>query len=628
MDDPADNGVTAPRTGAHCCAAITPGAVAETPTARRLPRSGRASSKRWRPSANGAHDAAVRCSSAKASGLDFHVVLAGAGRGLRGRGSGSAVGRRTRPLRFLGELGLLTDGPRSDGGRRRSRGRCSSPRSSRSARGGPRRGLRRSDPARLHPAALDAARPAGRPANHRLGVLGGHPPAVRVRGAQPHPAQLDRRRGRARRPRPCCSNSGSRPEETPVVVLSGDDRAAGPGPTPTSPGSSGCRRRRRSRRVCDVVVVGRGPGRPRRDVTAPRRGSPRSRSTPSPPAGRPRTSSRIENYLGFPSGISGAELAERAPCRPRSSAPASSVPARRRRSSTATATTSSGWKTATEIAARTVRGRHRRALRRLEVAGHGALEGTGMFYAATDGRGDLCRGDAVAIVGGGNSAGQAATFLASTRAAVDGRRARAGLARHMSRYRIDRMERAPNAEVLLHSEVAGGRRQRRLEGAEVVDNRTGERGRMDARALFGFIGAVPFTAVAARRPGARRQREHPHRGRRPLRAAAAGRDVAPTRSRRASPASSRWATCATGRRCAWPPPWAREPWPSDWCTSTSPIATASSAPRTRAAVDRRHPRPTPAGAGPAITTRRADAAQEATCDQHDDRPGLRSRHRA
>ena len=291
--------------------------------------------------------------------------------------------------------------------------------------------------------------------------------------------------------------------------------------------------------------------------------------------GQAATSSRIENYLGFPSGISGADLAERATLQATKFGARMSVPARaagiEHRNGDYLVRLESGG----PIAARTVVIATGAQYRRLDVPGIERFEGTSVFYAATDAEARVCRGDAVAIVGGGNSAGQAALFLAQSTSRVTLVVREGDLSEHMSRYLIDRVERAQNIDVLLHTEVAEICGDKRLEGIAVVDNETGERRTIDARALFIFIGAVPGTAwlgdVLALDSGGYvlTGADVPSRG-----GGGLIRDASPTPSRRASPASSRSATCGTGPRCASPPPWAKGRWPSAWCTSTSPTATS------------------------------------------------------
>jgi thioredoxin reductase (NADPH) len=132
--------------------------------------------------------------------------------------------------------------------------------------------------------------------------------------------------------------------------------------------------------------------------------------------------------------------------------------------------------------------------RRLTVPGLERFEGQGVYYAATEVEALACRKRPVAIVGGGNSAGQAALFL-SGHAAVVRLFVRGGdLAESMSRYLIDRIERDKAVEVYLHTQVRELLGDRALEGIVVQDDRTGERRTFETNDLFVFIGADPCVA--------------------------------------------------------------------------------------------------------------------------------------
>jgi thioredoxin reductase (NADPH) len=284
-----------------------------------------------------------------------------------------------------------------------------------------------------------------------------------------------------------------RPEDTPVVVWSDDVVLRAPSnadlarvvglPAPPPPET-----------VCDVVVVGMGPAGLAATVYGASEGLDTISLDSVATGGQAATSSRIENYLGFPSGISGADLAERATLQATKFGARMSVPARaaglEHRNGDYLVQLEAGG----AIAARTVvvaTGAH---YRRLQVPGVERFEGTSVFYAATDVEATACGGDPVAIVGGGNSAGQAAIFLAQCTSRVTLVVRERDLREYMSRYLIDRVERTQNIDVLLHTEVAEIRGDKRLEGIAVVDEDTGERRAIDARALFIFIGAVPVTA--------------------------------------------------------------------------------------------------------------------------------------
>ena len=131
--------------------------------------------------------------------------------------------------------------------------------------------------------------------------------------------------------------------------------------------------------------------------------------------------------------------------------------------------------------------------RRLDVARLEEFEGGGVYYAATQAEAKLYAGDPVVIVGGGNSAGQAAMFL--SRRASECRLLIRGddLAKSMSRYLVDQIERNESVEVCRHSQVVELGGERELASVTVADSRSGERTRLPARALFVFIGASPHT---------------------------------------------------------------------------------------------------------------------------------------
>ncbi len=131
--------------------------------------------------------------------------------------------------------------------------------------------------------------------------------------------------------------------------------------------------------------------------------------------------------------------------------------------------------------------------RRLDVPRLADFEGTSVHYAATEVEVQVCRGDPVAVVGGGNSAGQAALYLAQQSPEVRLLIRGADLGKGMSRYLVDRIERNPRIQLLPHTEVRELVGNGSLEALVVQDNRTGRRRTMPARALFVFIGAEPHT---------------------------------------------------------------------------------------------------------------------------------------
>ena len=169
--------------------------------------------------------------------------------------------------------------------------------------------------------------------------------------------------------------------------------------------------------------------------------------------GQAATSSRIENYLGFPEGVSGAELADRALIQARKFGARISVPAeateigRRGGNHLVALDDGEGLECRTVLIATGAR------YRKLDVPRLEEFEKSSVYYAATPIEAQQCVGDPVAVVGGGNSAGQATLFLSRYAVSVRLIVREDELTEYMSRYLADRIERSANIEVLLHSEV-------------------------------------------------------------------------------------------------------------------------------------------------------------------------------
>jgi thioredoxin reductase (NADPH) len=285
---------------------------------------------------------------------------------------------------------------------------------------------------------------------------------------------------------------GIRPEETPVVIWRGEQVLRNPSnaelarviglPVPR-PGPD----------RCDLVIVGAGPA----GLAAAVYGASEGLATVTLDAvatgGQAGTSSRIENYPGFPSGISGGELADRTVIQAEKFGARITVPAEavglERRDGHHLVRLGDG----DAVAARTVVVATGARYRRLAVPRLEEFEGTSVHYAATPVEARLCRGDPVAVVGGGNSAGQAAVFLTRFARRVSLLVRGDDLRADMSRYLADRIERLPGVEVLLHTEVRELLGDDALEELVVEDNHTGERRTLAARAMFVFIGAEPHT---------------------------------------------------------------------------------------------------------------------------------------
>jgi thioredoxin reductase (NADPH) len=284
---------------------------------------------------------------------------------------------------------------------------------------------------------------------------------------------------------------GVEPEETPVVIWGGQvlrnpdnhDMARAIGLRAPAIGSD----------LADLVVVGAGPAGLAASVYGASEGLATVVIDAVATGGQASTSSRIENYLGFPSGISGAELAERATIQANKFGAQIGVPVTATRLAERDGHHLVEFDDGREVSARTVVIASGARYRRLDVPGYDRFEKTSVYYAATLMEGQACAGDPVVVVGGGNSAGQAALFLARHAAQVrlvvrDG-----PLGRDMSRYLVDRIQKNPQIEVLIPYEVDELCGDTTLESAVARNRETGERRELPARDLFVFIGADPHT---------------------------------------------------------------------------------------------------------------------------------------
>ncbi len=211
------------------------------------------------------------------------------------------------------------------------------------------------------------------------------------------------------------------------------------------------------------------------------------------PGGQAATSMRIENYLGFPTGLAGNELADRAVLQASKFGAILSVPAPvvgLKFQNAYSILTLEGGETVASKCLLIATGAD---YRRLEVDGCSRFEGSGVYYAATSNEAQLCRGSDIVIVGGGNSAGQAAVYLAEQARKIYLVVRGNDLTRSMSRYLAGRIEQTPNIEVLYNTSVRRMSGDGHLASIEIVNNETGETRMLEITALFSFIGAVPHT---------------------------------------------------------------------------------------------------------------------------------------
>jgi thioredoxin reductase (NADPH) len=277
----------------------------------------------------------------------------------------------------------------------------------------------------------------------------------------------------------------------PLVVL--PDGAALHGATLSELGDALGLRTRATESLYDVVVVGAGPAGLAAGVYGSSEGLRTAVIERDAPGGQAGQSSRIENYLGFPSGLSGADLAQRAVTQAQRLGAemvlARTVEGLERRGTIHALRFDDG----SEIEARAVLLATGVSYRRLEGDGLDALTGRGVFYGASANDARSTAGADVYVVGAANSAGQAALHLAGfARRVVMVVRGRS-LRDSMSQYLVDRVLTTDNIDVRYHCEIVRGGGSGHLEWLDLVDRTSGEEQRVDANWLYVFIGAVPRT---------------------------------------------------------------------------------------------------------------------------------------
>ncbi len=247
-------------------------------------------------------------------------------------------------------------------------------------------------------------------------------------------------------------------------------------------------------RTFDLVVIGTGPAGLAASVYGASEGLDTVSLDAVGPGGQAGSSSRIENYAGFPNGISGGDLAAR-----------TAVQAQRLGAWVVSPCEVSGLRVEhgfhvvslideSEVPTRAVIIATGARYQRLAIADLERFEGNGVYYAATDLETRSCSGSDVIVVGGGNSAGQAAIYLSQggSRVAVVVRRP--DLSSSMSHYLIDRITADPNIEVVPDTEVRVLEGDDHLESVVLEHNPSGHRTTRECLALFCFIGAEPATS--------------------------------------------------------------------------------------------------------------------------------------
>jgi thioredoxin reductase (NADPH) len=245
--------------------------------------------------------------------------------------------------------------------------------------------------------------------------------------------------------------------------------------------------------VRDLVVVGAGPAGLAAAVYGASEGLDVLLLETYSPGGQAGSTSRIENYLGFPAGISGNELAGRAYTQAQKFG-AQMLLAKSTRLNCDRKPYVVELEDGSRIPTRTVVITTGAQYRKLPLGDLSRFEGAGVYYGATFVEAQLCAGDEVIVVGGGNSAGQAAVFLAEIAKHVFVLVRSAGLADTMSRYLIRRIEESPTITLLPHTEITAIEGGNQLECVTWQNNETGKTEQRKIRHVFVMTGALPNTA--------------------------------------------------------------------------------------------------------------------------------------
>jgi thioredoxin reductase (NADPH) len=245
--------------------------------------------------------------------------------------------------------------------------------------------------------------------------------------------------------------------------------------------------------VYDLLIVGAGPAGLGAAVYGASEGLQTALLDLTAPGGQAGGSMRIENYLGFPTGLTGAELVDRATLQVNKFGAHLSVPTVACR-----LTFENGYSILQVGGGQTITAKclliaSGAQYRRLDVEGCERFEGTGVYYAATPAEARLCSGCDVIVVGGGNSAGQAAVFLAQHTLKVLILIRGDDLNKNMSSYLVHRIEQTPNIELLCNTTITRMMGDGHLKSVEILDTKTGQRRTIETPGIFSFIGADPRT---------------------------------------------------------------------------------------------------------------------------------------
>lgn len=243
----------------------------------------------------------------------------------------------------------------------------------------------------------------------------------------------------------------------------------------------------------DLIVVGAGPTGLAAAVYGASEGLKTVVLEMMAPGGQAGTSSKIENYLGFPTGLSGAELAARATLQAEKFGAQLNVPSKVVSLSFENKHNVIELDTGEKISSKALLIASGAEYRKLDIKNLEKYEGRGIYYAATKMEASICKDEQVAVAGGGNSAGQAAIFLSSNVRKVFLIVRGKNLSLTMSKYLEQRIRECPEIELLFNTEINEIKGDEQVEVIKIINNKTKEEKELSVGAVFSFIGAIPRT---------------------------------------------------------------------------------------------------------------------------------------
>jgi len=244
----------------------------------------------------------------------------------------------------------------------------------------------------------------------------------------------------------------------------------------------------------DLIIIGSGPAGLAAGVYGASEGLCTLLVEQEAPGGQAGTSSRIENYLGFPTGLSGGELARRAVTQAERFGAEIVTPQKAVRVKVEDQYRCVELSDGSELYCHVLLLACGVSYHRLEVPGIDALTGAGVYYGSSIAEAMSCSNEDVYVVGGGNSAGQAAIYFAKYALHVTMVVRDDSLAKDMSKYLVDRIEHTDNIEVKTCTRVVAVQGKHHLESITIVNDKTHEEKTLPATSLFIFIGTEPHTS--------------------------------------------------------------------------------------------------------------------------------------